>query len=314
MRSGRARSTRAAPVVALVAGALLWSGCGGTARTPGTSPTGTSTGSSTGTATTPGQTRSSSSSTSRGTPGPTTPRPSPSTHPSSPTPSRTSSTSRPPTTSPTPTLPPALADGVVTRIPTSRKVVALTFDGGAGSQGAASILSTLRSQGVPASFFVTGEFATANPALVRQMAAVGPVGNHTWDHPHLTSLSDTAVRTELSRAESAVRAATGRTPRPFFRFPFGEYSSRTLALVHSCGYGAIGWTTDSLGWKGTSGGQSVDSVVARVLAGRTPGQVVLMHVGANPDDGTTLDAAALARVIAGYRAAGYGFTTLDALR
>ena len=193
-------------------------------------------------------------------------------------------------------------------------MVALTFDGGAGSQGAASILATLRANGVPASFFVTGEFATANPALVRQMAAVGPVGNHTWDHPHLPALSDSAVRTEVSRAESAIRTASGRSPRPFFRFPFGDSSSHTLALVHAAGYGAVGWTTDSLGWKGTSGGQSVDSVVARVLAGRTPGQVVLMHVGANPDDGTTLDAAALARVIAGYRAAGYGFTTLDALR
>jgi peptidoglycan/xylan/chitin deacetylase (PgdA/CDA1 family) len=55
---------------------------------------------------------------------------------------------------------------------------------------------------------------------------------------------------------------------------------------------------------------SVDAVVARVLAARTPGQIVLMHLGANPDDGTTLDAAALPRVIAGYRAHGYSFTTL----
>lgn len=53
------------------------------------------------------------------------------------------------------------------------------------------------------------------------------------------------------------------------------------------------------GWKGTSGGMNVDKVVARVLAGRTPGQIGLMHVGANPDDGTTLDAAALPRIIAG---------------
>ncbi|GAB3436587.1 polysaccharide deacetylase family protein [Phycicoccus ginsengisoli] len=192
--------------------------------------------------------------------------------------------------------------------------MALTFDGGAGAQGAASILATLRSQGVPASFFVTGQFATANPALVRQMAAVGPVGNHSWDHPHFPALSDSAVRSELSRTETAVTTVAGRSPRPFFRFPFGDSSSHSLALVHAAGYGAVGWTTDSLGWKGTSGGQSVDSVVARVLAGRTPGQVVLMHVGANPDDHTTLDAAALPRVIAGLRAAGYGFTTLDALR
>ena len=58
---------------------------------------------------------------------------------------------------------------------------------------------------------------------------------------------------------------------------------------------------------------SVDKVVARVLAGRTPGQIILMHVGANPDDGTTLDAAALPGIIAGLRLQGYGFTTLSAL-
>ena len=38
-----------------------------------------------------------------------------------------------------------------------------------------------------------------------------------------------------------------------------------------------------------------------------------MHVGANPDDGTTLDAAALPRIIAALRSQGYGFTTLSAL-
>lgn len=212
-------------------------------------------------------------------------------------------------------MPPALAGGVVTRIPTSRRVVALTFDGGAGTQGAASILATLRSTSVPASFFVTGKFASANPGLVRQMARVGPVGNHSWDHPHFPTLSDTAIRQQLDRTRSAVLTATGTDPRPFFRFPFGDWSAHSLAVVHSAGYGAVGWTTDSLGWKGTKlGGMTVDTVVARVLAGRTPGQVVLMHVGANPDDGTTLDAAALPRIIAGYRAAGYGFVTLDALR
>ena len=83
--------------------------------------------------------------------------------------------------------------------------------------------------------------------------------------------------------------------------------------LHAEGYGGVGWTTDSLGWKGTSGGMTVDKVVARVLAGSTPGQVVLMHVGANPDDGTTLDAAALPRIITGLRARGYRFTTLSIL-
>jgi peptidoglycan/xylan/chitin deacetylase (PgdA/CDA1 family) len=198
-------------------------------------------------------------------------------------------------------------------VPTVRKVVALTFDGGAGSQGAPSILATLARQGIPASFFVTGTFATANPALTRQMSAIGPVGNHSWSHRDFTTLGASTITGELATTRSAIISATGQDPRPFFRFPFGAYNRSCLATVNSQGYGAIGWTTDSLGWKGTSGGMSVDKVVARVLGARAPGQIVLMHVGANPDDGTTLDAAALPRVINGYIASGYTFVTLRAL-
>jgi peptidoglycan/xylan/chitin deacetylase (PgdA/CDA1 family) len=203
---------------------------------------------------------------------------------------------------------------VVTRIPTGQHVVALTFDGGAGAQGVSKILAVLGQQGVPASFFVTGEFASTNPGLTAAMARRGPVGNHSWSHPHFPVLSATETTAQLTRTRSAILAATARDPKPFVRFPYGDYDARSLGRVHAAGYGAVGWTTDSLGWKGTSGGQSVDSVVDRVLRNRAPGQIVLMHVGANPDDHTTLDADALARIIAGYRAAGYGFVTLEALR
>ena len=65
------------------------------------------------------------------------------------------------------------------------------------------------------------------------------------------------------------------------------------------------------GWEGTSGGQSIDSVVELVMDGAQPGEVVLMHLGANPDDGTTLDADALPRVIHKLRKAGNGFVQLS---
>lgn len=279
-----------------------------------------------GTASTTPATSSTSTTTPRSTPvptsttTPTTTRPT-TARPTSARPTQRPTTQRPTTvrpTSPRPTaawsLPASLRGRVVTRVPTSRRVVALTFDGGAGSQGATAILATLRAQGVPASFFVTGAFASAHPATVRQMAAVGPVGNHTWSHPDLTTVGDAAIRQQLSTTRSAIEAAGGGDPRPWFRFPYGANDARTLATVNADGYAAIGWTTDSLGWKGTSGGLTVAKVVDRVLSARTPGQVVLMHVGANPDDGTTLDADALPQVIAGYRQAGYGFTTVDALR
>jgi peptidoglycan/xylan/chitin deacetylase (PgdA/CDA1 family) len=64
---------------------------------------------------------------------------------------------------------------------------------------------------------------------------------------------------------------------------------------------------------GTSGGQSVDSVVARVHNALRPGAIVLMHVGAHPTDGSTLDAQALGRVITMIRQHGYTLVTLEAL-
>lgn len=54
-------------------------------------------------------------------------------------------------------------------------------------------------------------------------------------------------------------------------------------------------------------------MAARVLAALRPGEVVLMHVGSNPDDHTTFDADDLPQVITELRARGYSFVTLDAL-
>jgi peptidoglycan/xylan/chitin deacetylase (PgdA/CDA1 family) len=52
-------------------------------------------------------------------------------------------------------------------------------------------------------------------------------------------------------------------------------------------------------------------VVDRVLAGASPGAIVLMHVGSNPDDGSTLDADALPTVIDQLRARGYSLVRLS---
>nr|MCU0265882.1 polysaccharide deacetylase family protein [Actinomycetes bacterium] len=97
------------------------------------------------------------------------------------------------------------------------------------------------------------------------------------------------------------------------RFPYGASTPTAITTVNAAGYAAIGWTVDTLGWQGTTEGRSVASVVARVLDAARPGEIVLMHVGAHPEDGSTLDADALPSVIAELRAAGYRFVTLDAV-
>jgi peptidoglycan/xylan/chitin deacetylase (PgdA/CDA1 family) len=159
---------------------------------------------------------------------------------------------------------------------------------------------------------MTGDFVDAYPTSARAMARY-PVGNHTYNHPDLTELTDSQVRTEIRSAATRIAAVTGQHPKPYFRFPFGARDSRTIRLVNGECYVPFRWTVDTLGWKGTSGGQSVATVVDRVLDAATPGEIVLMHVGANPDDGSTLDADALPQVISGLRSRGYSFVTLEAV-
>jgi peptidoglycan/xylan/chitin deacetylase (PgdA/CDA1 family) len=238
-----------------------------------------------------------------------TPAPAPTPDPG-PTPAPPPAPEPTPAPAPTPTLPASLVGTEWTTIPTTQKVVALTFDAGANGDAVPSILRTLRETGTPATFFLTGRFVESFPTFSAQIAAAHPVGNHSYDHPEFTGLTDAAIRTQLTTTERLISNVTGRTTEPWFRFPYGDRDARTIALVNGEGYGSIRWSVDTLGWQGTSGGRTVDEVVARVLDTATPGHIVLMHVGSHPTDGSMLDADALPRIISGLRDRGYRFVTL----
>ncbi|WP_406632813.1 polysaccharide deacetylase family protein [Pseudarthrobacter quantipunctorum] len=210
-------------------------------------------------------------------------------------------------------VPSALLGVDLERIQTTQKVVALTFDAGANDAALRSILTTLGANGVPGTFFLTGDWVNQFPSDLALIYNAGHrIGNHSMTHPDFTILTDAQIAAQISSAQKTIEAAGG-DPRPFFRFPFGARDSRTIGDVNAAGYAAIRWTVDTLGWQGTMNGTRGPSfIVQRVMAFVQPGEIVLMHLGSNPDDGSTLDAAALPQVISQLRAAGYGFVTLDA--
>jgi peptidoglycan-N-acetylglucosamine deacetylase len=207
--------------------------------------------------------------------------------------------------SPPPPVPPSLIGGEWSHLPTSLPVVALTFDGGSGAQGANSVITALIAQRVPGTFFLTGRWIEGHPGLSSRIAARWWIGNHSYDHPHMTTLGAIAINNQVWRTQRLIRGL-GREPRPMFRFPYGDRDARTIGIINQLGYGSIGWTVDTLGWKGRSAGITVDSIVRRVVAAARPGEIVLMHLGAAPD-GSTLDAHALPRMITALRAKGYAF-------
>ena len=213
-------------------------------------------------------------------------------------------------------VPPGLGGQNWTAIPTHAKVVALTFDAGANADGVQPILGTLAKYNVRATFNLTGNFVRDFPAPSKAIAAAGQrIGDHSVSHPYFIKdkLTDAQMRDQVLSAESRIASVTGADPWPWFRFPYGDYSQHAISVVNGSGFVPVGWTVDTLGWKGTSGGITAQTVLNRVLGSLRPGEIVLMHCGSNPDDHSTLDADALPAVIQNLQARGYSFVTMNAL-
>ncbi|MFD0718366.1 polysaccharide deacetylase family protein [Streptomyces globosus] len=185
-----------------------------------------------------------------------------------------------PMTAEAPVRPPAARPAVRTRpileldpAAAARSSMVLTFDDGPDPRYTPGILDTLARYGVRAMFFVCGEMAAENRDLVRRMAAEGHlIGNHTWSHPLIPSLSRSGLASEIGRTSEVVEKTVGAPPL-WFRAPYGAWNRAAFEIGAELGMEPLAWTVDSLDW--TEPGTSV--IVSRILKGAAPGVIVLSH-------------------------------------
>ncbi len=111
---------------------------------------------------------------------------------------------------------------------TARREVALLLEVDGRAELLPGVLGVLEEHGVPATFFVTGEWALENPGLVREMARRGyGLGSHSFANRRLGALSRRSAAAELERTAEVLAALTGKRPR-FFLPPGGEVSRAVL--------------------------------------------------------------------------------------
>jgi peptidoglycan/xylan/chitin deacetylase (PgdA/CDA1 family) len=195
-----------------------------------------------------------------------------------------------PPTAAAPTAPPTVATVPVAYAGT----VYLTFDDGPHPTWTPRVLAILRKYGVRGVFFELGQNVSYYPSITRSLRSYGNlIGNHTWSHPNLTTLSTASVTWQLNRMESAL----GYRPR-CVRPPYGATNSRIATIIASRGQRQIMWTVDPRDWSrpGTW------TIVNRVLANVRPGSRILLHDGGGDRSQTV---AALDILIPKLRARGY---------
>jgi peptidoglycan/xylan/chitin deacetylase (PgdA/CDA1 family) len=205
---------------------------------------------------------------------------------------------------------PAVASGVNHSAPGSGKTVALTFDDGPGVSTAA-IMSVLENARVAATFFNIGVNQTVRPATVQAEFAHGYLlGNHTWSHPQMQTLSAADQAAEMDRTTSEQVSLVG-SPPCFFRPPYGSYNSTTLSLAQARHMSVWNWSVDTEDWKanGSADAAWVNRIISLGEAGGSQTHpVVLMH---NSPTGNPATVAALPTLIKFYRDRGYTFVDLN---
>ena len=201
------------------------------------------------------------------------------------------------------------AFGEVDRGPRGKNEVALTFDAGAEAECFDDLITALAHAHASSTFFITGRFVHEHADCAAEITKYGhEVGIHTWSHLNLTQQSDEVVRDEIMRTERAIVQASGQSPRPRFRAPYGARDKRILKIAASLGYRSIYWTLDSQ--DGVEPIKTPQFLIDRITSksdAELDGAIILLHVGVR----STADA--LPAIISNLHARGFQLVTLSKL-
>lgn len=168
----------------------------------------------------------------------------------------------------------AVAAGVlplqVCAVDSTQKLVAITFDDGPGKY-TDELLDGLAERGVVVTFFMQGCNAERYPSVVQRAYEAGhQIASHTYDHPYLTKLSTSEIRSQVSKTASILNEAIGVSNTYMLRPPYGAYNDTVLSTI---GTPAIYWSLDTRDWES----RDAEKVYAQIVSNVKDGDIILLH-------------------------------------
>jgi cellulose synthase/poly-beta-1,6-N-acetylglucosamine synthase-like glycosyltransferase/peptidoglycan/xylan/chitin deacetylase (PgdA/CDA1 family) len=201
--------------------------------------------------------------------------------------------------------------GTITTARIPDRTIVLSFDDGPDPTWTPKVLDVLARHRVHGSFFVLGNQVLRHPDLVRRTLDEGhEIGNHSFTHPDLTTVSSGQQRWQLSQAQLALVGVTGRTTlfvRPPYSFSNGSLDDVAWQQVkdaHDQGYVTVLADVDGRDWERPG----VEAIVRNSTPKNGRGAIVLLH-DAGGDRAQTVEA--LDVLIPQLRAQGYRFATVS---
>lgn len=191
---------------------------------------------------------------------------------------------------------------------TTQNTIYLTFDCGYENGNTEPILDALKKHNAKATFFVVGHFLESAPDIVKRMEAEGhAVGNHTYHHPDMSSISDmTSFQKEMDDVASLYQTVTGKEMIKYYRPPQGKYSTKNLEMAKELGYHTFFWSLAYVDWN-VDDQPTKEEAFDKLLTRIHPGAIVLLH-STSKTNGEILD-----ELLTKWEEMGYTFAPLSEL-
>ena len=197
----------------------------------------------------------------------------------------------------------------LSRVPTTSRVVALTFDDGPQAPYTEQILALLKRYHDLATFFVVGREVRRFPALLRQEVRDGmEIGLHGMTHLNLSLVGAAQIVSDAQREQrylATVVPSVGCAVT-LYRTPYGLRAPRLDRELAAAHLSLVLWDVDTRDWARPG----VGHIVAQVERLVKPGSIVLFHDGGGNRSETV---AALAILLPWLKHHGYQAVTVTAL-
>lgn len=168
----------------------------------------------------------------------------------------------------------ANVDFVIRKIPTTKKIVALTIDDGPSMLYTPQLLEILANKKASATFFLVGKNVEKYPELALSITDNNhSLGNHGYEHLHHQTFSHQKLLTSIAKSQVVFYESVGFLPK-YFRPPFGKLTDSQLKVFNYHFKHIVRWSIDPRDWDKK---KSNRSIIKHVKKNIKPGSVIVLH-------------------------------------
>lgn len=183
------------------------------------------------------------------------------------------------------------------------KKIAVTFDSAWNDDDIDKIITVLKEQSCPSTFFVTGDWAERFPESLKKLYSAGhEIASHSYNHTLYSTLSKNEIIADMDKCDSIIESVIGTIPT-LVRAPSGDYTNNAVLAAKETNRYMIQWDVDSLDWKELTEEEMKNRIFDRVQ----PGSILLFH------NGTPQTADALPGILTALKNEGYEFVKVSDL-